>query len=260
MRNYHKFYIDGQWADPIGGGDPCDVINPATEEVAGTIRMGSEADVDRAVAAAHRAFQTYSRTPLKERLELMAAIINEYQKRLEDIAAAVTEDMGAPLHTLSRHAQAPIHADAHAAVALVAVRARIAIITWRQLCLVRSRTPPCAARCHLARELNAVHVTQAHGLTPRHTPLMQRSCVVAELPSLQLVGSALKSVRHARLHHRHAWGQGVQRRIKADPTDAALHLFRKIERGGIDSVRRIVDERHPQAPDDRAELGPAPVE
>ena len=108
MRTYHQFYIDGQWVDPIGGGEPRDVINPATEEVAGTIRLGSVADVDRAVAAAHRAFQSYSRTSLNERLELMAAIVNEYQKRLEDIAAAVTEEMGAPLHTLARHAQAPI--------------------------------------------------------------------------------------------------------------------------------------------------------
>jgi aldehyde dehydrogenase (NAD+) len=108
MRNYQQFYIDGQWVDPVGGGQLCNVINPATEEVAGNIRLGSEADVDRAVAAAHRAFQTYSRTTLNERLQLLAAIISEYEKRLDDIAAAVTEEMGAPLYRLAKPAQAPI--------------------------------------------------------------------------------------------------------------------------------------------------------
>ena len=108
MRNYQQFYIDGQWVDPVGGGQPCNVINPATEEVAGNIRLGSEADVDRAVAAAHRAFQTYSRTTLNERLQLLAAIISEYEKRIDDIAAAVTEEMGAPLYRLAKPAQAPI--------------------------------------------------------------------------------------------------------------------------------------------------------
>jgi aldehyde dehydrogenase (NAD+) len=108
MRNYHQFYIDGKWVDPAGGGEPFNVINPATEEVAGTIRMGGEADVERAIAAAHKAFTGYSQTTLKSRQELLGAIISIYQRRMDDMAAAISEEMGAPLHTLAKKAQAPI--------------------------------------------------------------------------------------------------------------------------------------------------------
>lgn len=95
MRDYRKFYIDGAWVDPAAPHE-LDVINPATEAVAGRISLGSEADVDRAVAAAVRAFPSYSRTSRAERLELLGAIAAEYQKRMPEIAAAITEEMGAP--------------------------------------------------------------------------------------------------------------------------------------------------------------------
>ena len=61
MREYMKFYIDGQWVDPVTP-KTLDVINPATEEVAGHISAGSAADVDKAVKAARKAFETYSQT------------------------------------------------------------------------------------------------------------------------------------------------------------------------------------------------------
>jgi len=106
MRDYTKFYIDGQWVDPATP-NPLDVINPATEEVAGRINLGSAADVDRAVAAAKKAFASFSRTSVAERIELMGAIAAEYQKRYNDIAAAITEEMGAPAW-LSNQAQAAL--------------------------------------------------------------------------------------------------------------------------------------------------------
>jgi aldehyde dehydrogenase (NAD+) len=106
MRDYTKFYIDGQWVEPAVA-NPLDVINPATEEVAGKINLGSAADVDRAVAAAKAAFTSFSRTSVKERIELMSAIAGEYQKRYNDIAAAITEEMGAPAW-LSNQAQAAL--------------------------------------------------------------------------------------------------------------------------------------------------------
>ena len=106
MRDYTKFYIDGQWVDPATP-NPLDVINPATEEVAGRINLGSAADVDRAVAAAKKAFTSFSRTSVKERIELMGAIAAEYQKRYNDMAAAITEEMGAPAW-LSNQAQAAL--------------------------------------------------------------------------------------------------------------------------------------------------------
>jgi aldehyde dehydrogenase (NAD+) len=106
MRDYTKFYIDGQWVDPAVA-NPLDVINPATEEVAGKINLGTAADVDRAVAAAKAAFPAFARTSVKERIELLGAIAGEYQKRYNDIAAAITEEMGAPAW-LSNQAQAAL--------------------------------------------------------------------------------------------------------------------------------------------------------
>ena len=108
MRNYHQFYINGQWVDPVGGGTPYNVVNPATEEVAGTIRLGGKEDADRAVHAAHAAFATYSRTTLAARKELLGAVIAEYEKRMGDIAAAISEEMGAPMQSLAKPVQAPI--------------------------------------------------------------------------------------------------------------------------------------------------------
>ena len=104
MRDYTKFYINGKWVDPVTP-KTLDVINPATEAVAGRISMGSAADVDAAVRAARAAFASYSQTSVAERIALLEAIINEYKKRYADMAAAITEEMGAPA-MLSQKAQA----------------------------------------------------------------------------------------------------------------------------------------------------------
>ncbi len=106
MREYLKFYIDGHWVDPVTP-KQMDVINPATEQVAGHISAGSAADVDKAVAAAKKAFETYSKTSREERIELLQRILAEYQKRFGDIANAITEEMGAPA-SLAQRAQAPV--------------------------------------------------------------------------------------------------------------------------------------------------------
>ncbi|WP_317928934.1 aldehyde dehydrogenase family protein [Halioxenophilus sp. WMMB6] len=95
MREYLKFYIDGQWVDPVTM-QTTNTINPATEEVSGTIALGSEADVDKAVAAARKAFATWSQTTKEERLAVLERIQEEMGKRAEDLGAAVTEEMGAP--------------------------------------------------------------------------------------------------------------------------------------------------------------------
>ncbi|NBU26776.1 MAG: aldehyde dehydrogenase family protein [Caulobacteraceae bacterium] len=104
MREYLKFYIDGKWVDPVTP-KTLEVINPATEDVAGHISMGSEADVDAAVKAAQKAFTTFSQTTREQRIELLERIVVEYQKRYEDMAKAITEEMGAP-SWLSQRAQA----------------------------------------------------------------------------------------------------------------------------------------------------------
>jgi aldehyde dehydrogenase (NAD+) len=95
MRDYTRFYIDGQWVEPAEP-RPHDVINPATEEVCARISLGGEADVDRAVAAARRAFDSYSQTSREERVELLEACAAVYEKRFADVAAAISEEMGAP--------------------------------------------------------------------------------------------------------------------------------------------------------------------
>jgi len=106
MREYMKFYIDGEWVDPVTP-KSLDVINPATEEVSGHISAGSAADVDKAVAAARKAFETFSLTSREERIDLLQRVLAEYQKRFPDVAAAITEEMGAPV-SLAQRAQAPI--------------------------------------------------------------------------------------------------------------------------------------------------------
>ena len=96
MREYLKFYIDGQWVDPITA-KTAEVINPATEAVSGTISLGSAADVDKAVAAARRAFATWGETSVKDRLDLLETMLAAYLKRERELGEAVTEEMGAPI-------------------------------------------------------------------------------------------------------------------------------------------------------------------
>ncbi len=106
MRDYTKFYIDGAWVDPASP-KTLDVINPATEKPAGRISLGAAADVDRAAAAARRAFASYGQTSREERVALLGRIIEAYKARYNDMAAAITEEMGAPA-SLAQNAQAAI--------------------------------------------------------------------------------------------------------------------------------------------------------
>jgi aldehyde dehydrogenase (NAD+) len=103
--SYHlKFYIDGAWVDPIAPAR-IDVINPATEEAYTQISAGSAADVNRAVAAAKAAFPSFSKTTQAQRLAWLKKLLEVYNERYEDIAQAVTSEMGAPL-SFARAAQA----------------------------------------------------------------------------------------------------------------------------------------------------------
>jgi aldehyde dehydrogenase (NAD+) len=95
MREYLKFYIDGRWVDPVEL-TTATTVNPATEQVSGRIALGSVTDVDKAVKAARKAFATWSKTTREERIEVLNRILVEYQKRAGDVAAAITEEMGAP--------------------------------------------------------------------------------------------------------------------------------------------------------------------
>ena len=99
-----QFYIDGKWVDPTTP-KTLDVINPANEEPFARISLGSKADVDKAVAAARRAFETFSQTTREERLALLQKIFASYQKRYDEIVDTISKEMGAP-KWLSKAAQA----------------------------------------------------------------------------------------------------------------------------------------------------------
>ena len=105
MKEYHQHYIDGQWQQPDSD-QRCEVINPATGKPAGTIILANPQDVDKAVASARQAFSRYSKSSVAERVELFESIIAVYSKRIDDVAAAITEEMGAPYQFLSQPAQA----------------------------------------------------------------------------------------------------------------------------------------------------------
>ena len=106
MSNRQKFYINGEWVEPAAN-QTLPVINPANEEPIDDIALGTEEDVNRAVAAAKAAFETYSRTTREERVALLESIIGVYSRRLGEVATTISEEMGAPMF-LAKHAQAPI--------------------------------------------------------------------------------------------------------------------------------------------------------
>ncbi len=119
MREMLQFYIDGQWVDPVTA-NPFEVINPATEEICGHISLGSEADVDKAVAAAVKASDSFANTSRDERVALLQSILDIFTRRQDDVAEAIMEEMGAPWG-LAKHAQAPSGTQ-HIAAALKALK------------------------------------------------------------------------------------------------------------------------------------------
>jgi aldehyde dehydrogenase (NAD+) len=104
MAEHTKFYIGGAWVDPEGG-DSTAVVNPATEEAMYNVALGNEADVEKAVAAARAAWPAFAATTQDERIALLGRIMEVYAKRMREIGAAVSDEMGAPL-TLAERAHA----------------------------------------------------------------------------------------------------------------------------------------------------------
>ena len=103
-----RFFIGGKWVGPLGGLDLRQSIDPATEVANGSVAFGTPADADAAVDAAADAFTSYSQTSPSQRRDLLLRIVAEYERRLPDIAAAITAEMGAPLAKLSMKTQAPV--------------------------------------------------------------------------------------------------------------------------------------------------------
>jgi len=99
-----KFYINGEWVDPVST-DKMPVLNPASAEQVGEVALGNDADVDRAVAAASAAFEHFSQSSKADRLALLARIREVTERRFEELAQAMRLEMGAPI-TMARDAQA----------------------------------------------------------------------------------------------------------------------------------------------------------
>ena len=96
MIDKRKFYIDGAWVAPAESRD-FEVIDPSTEEPCAVISLGGQADTDRAVAAAKAAFADWAFTPAAERIALVEKILAVYETRQEDMARAISMEMGAPI-------------------------------------------------------------------------------------------------------------------------------------------------------------------
>ena len=96
MKDLRKFYINGEWVDPTHSND-LEVENPANEEMVATISLGGETDVNLAVAAAKRAFASYSRTSIEERVALMEKLLQIYMDRYDEMSVAISVEMGAPI-------------------------------------------------------------------------------------------------------------------------------------------------------------------
>jgi len=95
MLDKKNFYINGQWVKP-NSSEEIKVIDPATEENCAVISLGNQKDVDAAVGAAKKAFETWAFSSKEERISLLEKLYELYKKRWADIAEAITMEMGAP--------------------------------------------------------------------------------------------------------------------------------------------------------------------
>ncbi len=104
MDNLLKFYINGEWVEPVSD-ETMPVLNPASAQQIGEVALGNDADIDRAVAAASAAFEHYGQSEKSERLDLLRRIREVSERRFEELAQAMRLEMGAPI-TMAREAQA----------------------------------------------------------------------------------------------------------------------------------------------------------
>jgi aldehyde dehydrogenase (NAD+) len=101
MKQYPNLYIDGRWTAPI---EPRDVelVDPTREEVLARVALGSAADADLAVAAAQRAFQTFSVTPVEERIALIDRVIDVYESHIDEFSDLIAREVGIPVSNRAR--------------------------------------------------------------------------------------------------------------------------------------------------------------
>ena len=96
MLDKRKFYINGKWVSPSKLND-LEVINPSNEDPYAVISLGSKEDIDKAVKAAKTAFESWKKTSKEERLKLLEKLLEVYKKRFNEMAKAISDEMGAPM-------------------------------------------------------------------------------------------------------------------------------------------------------------------
>ncbi len=172
MRDMLQFYIDGEWVDPVTP-NPFDVINPATEEVCGRISLGSAADVDKAVAAAKRAAESFAQTTREQRITLLEDILEVFNRRSDEVASAIMEEMGAPWK-LAKYAQAPSGAE-HIKCAAEVLKSYQFTETIGTTQVVREPIGPCALITPWNWPINQIAVKVAPALAAGCTMVLKPS-------------------------------------------------------------------------------------
>ena len=172
MRDMLQFYIDGEWVDPETP-NPFDVINPATEEVCGRISLGSAADVDKAVAAAKRAAESFAQTTREQRITLLEDILEVFDRRSDEVASAIMEEMGAPWK-LAKYAQAPSGAE-HIKCAAEVLKSYQFTETIGTTQVIREPIGPCALITPWNWPINQIAVKVAPALAAGCTMVLKPS-------------------------------------------------------------------------------------
>jgi len=173
VSNEAKLYIDGCWVDPVEPGRWIAVMNPATEEEVGRVAAGSEADVDAAVRAAHRAFPAYSESTREERLELLERILEGYRRRLPDIAAAMSAEVGIP-KTFSEKVQARI-GEWHLETAIKVLKDYVFEEDWGTTRIIREPVGICSLISPWNWPMNQVVIKMAPALAAGCTMVLKPS-------------------------------------------------------------------------------------
>ena len=245
MYEYTNFYINGQWVAPEQP-KTLEVINPATEQPMGIISLGSAADVNKAVAAAKNAFESFSQTTRDERIALLEAIIGQFQNRLGDLANAISAEMGAPVG-LANAAQAPSGL-AHFAQALEALK-HYAFETRRgTTCLRKEPVGVCGLITPWNWPINQIACKVAPALAAGCTMVLKPSevapinaCIFAEIMDAAGVPAGVFNLVNGD-------GPGVGSVMSAHP-DIDMMSFTGSTRAGIaiaknaaDTVKRVAQE------------------
>lgn len=107
MRVFDKFYINGQWVEPIGKGSS-EVIDPATGEISARVPYGNAEDVDAAVLAAKNAFESWSQTSAAERAEFLRKLAAEGERRNADLTQTIVDELGMPIQNAAEYQVDPL--------------------------------------------------------------------------------------------------------------------------------------------------------